>query len=45
MDSDRLVGKRTFPVRFGRRAALCLMGAVVALMDRARQQVSAGALS
>lgn len=32
MDSDRLVGKRTFPVRFGRRAALCLMGTVVALM-------------
>ena len=32
MDSDRLVGKRTFPVRFGRRAALCLMGTVVTLM-------------
>lgn len=32
MDSDRLVGKRTFPVRFGRRAALGLMGTVVALM-------------
>lgn len=32
VESDRLVGKRTLPVRFGRRAALALMLIVVLLM-------------
>lgn len=32
MESDRLVGKRTLPVRFGRKAGLGLMLFVVALM-------------
>lgn len=32
MDDDRRVGKRTLPVRFGRKAGLGLMGVVVMLM-------------
>lgn len=32
MDSDRLAGKRTVPVRVGKKAALCLMGCLVALV-------------
>ena len=32
VDDDRAVGKRTLPVRFGRTAALGMLGVVVALM-------------
>ena len=32
MEDDRLVGKRTIPVRVGKRAALGLLGIIVALM-------------
>ena len=32
MDDDRLVGKRTIPVRFGKTAALGILGIIVALM-------------
>ncbi len=32
IDGDREAGKRTFPVRFGKTAALVMMGVIVALM-------------
>ena len=31
IEDDRLVGKRTIPVRFGKKAALCILGGIVAL--------------
>ena len=32
IDDDRVAGKRTFPVRFGKKAALAFFGIIVALM-------------